>query len=209
MKVASHARGKRDGGEEFDAEFSLGTRLGAYGKEKNGLEGWKCGHLEDGVWVEGEDESEEHWTQEHVESDEAEVEACMACDVEPLEESTWNDTEAVAVKVNTTVGAVTAILDTACFSTWFDELFFERAGGTNFAAGVFDLSADGGKLRVAGSGTLDFCLWSRLFTEQAVRVMKQLPAIMLIGRQFMEMHSMSLDLGRGLGELRWIRRKVR
>jgi hypothetical protein len=91
------------------------------------------------------------------------VEACLACEVEPLEESTWNYTEAVAVKVNTRMGAVAAILNTACFSIWIDEKLFERAGGTNFAAGGFALSADGGKLRVAGSGTLDFCLWGRLF----------------------------------------------
>jgi hypothetical protein len=102
-------------GEEFDAELSLGIRLGAYGKDETGLEGWTGGHMEDGVRVEGEDESEEQWTQEPVENDEAEVEACMACEVEPLEESTWNDTEAVAVNVNTTVGAVAAILDKACF----------------------------------------------------------------------------------------------
>jgi hypothetical protein len=71
------------------------------------------------------------------------------------------------------------------------------------------LSADGGKLRVAGSGTLDFCLWGRLFPEQAVRVMKQLPAIMLIGRQFMEIQSMSLDLSRGLEALRVDTEKVK
>jgi hypothetical protein len=115
-------------GEEFDAELSLGIRLGAYGKDETGLEGWTGGHMEDGVRVEGEDESEEHWTQEPVENDEAEVEAYMACEVEPLEESTWNDTEAVAVNVNTTVGAVAAILDKACFSIWVDEKFFERSG---------------------------------------------------------------------------------
>jgi hypothetical protein len=135
--MASHARGKRDGGEEFDAELSLGIRLWAYVKDKTGLEGWTGGHLEDGVWVEGEDESEEHWTQEPVDNDEAEVEACLACEVELLEEFTWNYTEAVAVKVNTTMGAVAAILDTAYFSIWIDEKVFERAGGTNFAAGGF------------------------------------------------------------------------
>jgi hypothetical protein len=76
------------------------------------------------------------------------------------------------------------------------------AGGYDFAAGGSAASADGGALKVAGGGRLDISLWGRRFVGQEVQVMDQLPATISIGRQFMELHSMSLELGRGLGSLR-------
>jgi hypothetical protein len=112
------------------------------------------------------------------------------------------NTKQVAVKVSTTAGAIAAVLDTACFSIWVDKGYFVTAGGYDFVAGGSAASADGGALKVAGGGRLDFCLWGRRFVGQDVRGMDQLPATILIGRQFMELHSMSLELGRGLGSLR-------
>jgi hypothetical protein len=107
----------------------------------------------------------------------------------------------VAVKVTLPGMIVAANVDTACWSIWTDKATFEAAGGKQFRAGGEAMGADGGRLDVAGRGTIDIVLWGSLFSRYEVRVMKPIPSRVLLGRGFMLRYGMELDLRRGLGSL--------
>jgi hypothetical protein len=189
MPVAGDIDGKRSGGGEIDAEFSLGSRRG------EDRDVWSDPHVAGGVWVVGEDPVDEpvadgegqesgRWGEVIADGRASATEDCQACgDESAIGGST--DMRPVAVEVVTDAGAIAAVLDTACFSIWVDKSRFLSCGGYNFNAGGSAAAADAGALNVAGDGQLDFALWGRRFKGQRVRVMTRLPAIMLIGRQFM------------------------
>lgn len=74
-------------------------------------------------------------------------------------------------------------VDTAALSIWVDHDWFLGKGGTVRTSLEVAEAVDGHKLEVEGVGSLKFELWGRNFFEE-VRVMRNLPDKILIGRRF-------------------------
>jgi hypothetical protein len=83
-------------------------------------------------------------------------------------------------------GLEVAFIDTAAKSSWVDENWFVRKGGTIIPPvnNMRTTGADGREFEVAGEGTLSFQLFGRLFRDIRVRFMKRLPSNVLIGLKF-------------------------
>lgn len=80
-------------------------------------------------------------------------------------------------------------MDTAARSIWVDEAWFRSVGGVTTQDEDGAEGADGRALDVAGKGELSFSLWGCKFTE-TVRVMRKLPATILIGLRFWRQYAL-------------------
>ena len=77
-----------------------------------------------------------------------------------------------------------AVVDSGAFSIWLDQDFFIRLGGELQADGKGAQALNGVPLCVAGKGNLSFSLWDAVFQHYPVRIMKNMPSKILIGRKF-------------------------
>lgn len=103
------------------------------------------------------------------------------------------DEEEVAVRLQAFGESLVVPIDTAALSIWVDHGWFAANGGKLKSRGGAACAADGGKLGVVGTGTLQFEFWQQTFTRE-VRVMSTLPDRILIGRRFWRENGLILDL---------------
>ena len=87
-----------------------------------------------------------------------------------------------------------AVCDTGAFSLWVDNAFCRQFGGILHADAHGAAAVDGSELAVSGTGHLSFTLWGCHFDKYHVRVMENLPSVILIGRQFWMKNKAVLDL---------------
>lgn len=105
----------------------------------------------------------------------------------------------VKVVVKNTI--VWAQIDTAARSIWVNKEWFIQQGGVIIHNDNQGANAvDGRDIEVEGTGYLNLGLWGCMMKE-TVRVMKTLPSLMLIGRNFWWRYALRLDMGIGIGRI--------
>jgi len=107
----------------------------------------------------------------------------------------------VYVKAGTREEECEAVVDTGAFSIWMDERFFKSFGGEVIADAHGAKDVSDRPIAIAGKGGITFTLWGHEFEDYPVRIMKQLPSKMLIGRKFWLKHQLKMDLFNSRGTL--------
>jgi hypothetical protein len=90
------------------------------------------------------------------------------------------------------------MVDTGAFSIWVSEAVYEEVGTMPIIPGGGASAADGRALPVLGEGRMQLGVWGRSFYVP-VKIMRILPAGILIGKQLLVKHGVLLDFGKGRG----------
>ena len=121
-----------------------------------------------------------------------------ACDEPVLQE--MEDTDDVSVLVEISGEHFWVPVDTAALSIWVDSSWFTERGGQILSCDDRAEGVDGNQLHVEGKGALKFELWGGRFEEE-VKVLRNLPDKLLVGRQFWRRNKLRLDLAANQGSI--------
>lgn len=87
-----------------------------------------------------------------------------------------------------------SVVDLGAYSVWMDRKIFSTLGSTLLVDEEGASDAGGRKLDVASKGYLNYEIWGKMFYQQKIRVLPNLPSGILIGMKFWIRYGMKLYL---------------